>query len=72
MNLFKPKMPAAPTPAAPMPDPELAGQSARRAAEAAALTRAGRASTILTARPQRDRSAAAPSYDSFDSKTLGT
>lgn len=69
-NLFKPKMPA-PTPAAPMPDPELAGQSARRAAEAAALTRAGRASTILTARPQRDRSAA-PSYDSYSSTTLGT
>lgn len=70
-SLFSPKRPK-PTPAAPMPDPELAGMSARRAAETAALTRAGRASTILTARPQRDTGAAAPSYNTFSSKTLGT
>lgn len=69
-NLFKSK-PQAPTPAAPMPDPEVAGMAARRAAETAALARAGRASTILTAPSTRDR-AGPPAFDSYSSKTLGT
>lgn len=70
-NLFKPKTPA-PTPAAPMPDPEVAGMAARRAAEAAALARSGRASTILTAPSTRDRTSAPTAFDSYSSKTLGT
>jgi hypothetical protein len=70
MNLFKQKVPA-PTPASPMPDPEVAGMAARRAAEAAALARAGRASTILTAPSTRDK-AAAPTYDTYSAKSLGT
>lgn len=69
-NLFKPKTPA-PTPAAPMPDPETAGMAARRAAETAALARAGRASTILTA-PSARAAAGPTAFDSYSSKTLGT
>lgn len=68
-NLFKPKAPA-PTPAAPMPDPELAGQAARRAADLAALQRNGRSSTILTPRKPRQDSGT-PVIAASDRPNLG-
>lgn len=62
----------APTPKtpAPMPDDQSPGVlEAKRVASEKILSRAGRMSTILTT--PANRGGAAPTFDSFGSKTLG-